>query len=186
MQFVKDFSSKCLDKEQADTLTGYLEAEDTTSGTNFNNITISSGLSNISWGSLSPKMYMEGVPLIDDINETTASITLNYQVSAQDDEDKTEIYDVTEFYRMRYTETRIMLLDFKRSATKVLILLRRLFPMRDFFWESEIKMSPMRLTVMERSLFLSRMVISGLMHRPAVRSQGSSVSVKMKIMIPDM
>ena len=64
-------------------------------------------------------MYMEGVPLIDDINETTASITLNYQVSAQDDEDKTEIYDVTEFYRMRYTETRIMLLDFKRSATKV-------------------------------------------------------------------
>ena len=119
LQFVKDFSSKCLDKEQADTLTGYLEAEDTTSGTNFNNITISSGLSNISWGSLSPKMYMEGVPLIDDINETTASITLNYQVSAQDDEDKTEIYDVTEFYRMRYTETRIMLLDFKRSATKV-------------------------------------------------------------------
>ena len=119
LQFVKDFSVKCLDKEQADTLAGYLEAEDTSSGTNFNNITINSGLSNISWGSLSPKLYMEGVPLIDDINETTASITLNYQISAQNDEDKTEIYDVTEFYRMRYTETRIMLLDFKRSATKV-------------------------------------------------------------------
>ena len=119
LQFVKDFSTKCLDKEQADTLTGYLEAEDISGGTNYNNISISSGLSNISWGSLSPKLYMEGVPLIDDINETTASITLDYQVSAQDDEGKTEIYDVTEFYRMRYTETRIMLLDFKRSATKV-------------------------------------------------------------------
>ena len=119
LQFVRDFSTKCLDKEQADTLTGYLEAEDTSGGTNYNNISINSGLSNISWGSLSPKLYMEGVPLIDDINETTASITLDYQVSAQDDEGKTEIYDVTEFYRMRYTETRIMLLDFKRSATKV-------------------------------------------------------------------
>ena len=119
LQFVKDFSTKCLDKEQADTLTGYLEAEDISGGTNYNNISISSGLSNISWGSLSPKLYMEGVPLIDDINETTASITLDYQISAQDDEGKTEIYDVTEFYRMRYTETRIMLLDFKRSATKV-------------------------------------------------------------------
>ncbi len=119
LQFVKDFSTKCLDKEQADALTGYLEAEDISGGTNYNNISISSGLSNISWGSLSPKLYMEGVPLIDDINETTASITLDYQVSAQDDEGKTEIYDVTEFYRMRYTETRIMLLDFKRSATKV-------------------------------------------------------------------
>ena len=119
LQFVKTFSANCLDKEKADKLTGYLEAEDTSGGTNFNNITINSGLSNISWGSLAPKLYMEGVPLIDDINETTASITLNYQVSAEDDEGKTEIYDVTEFYRMRYTETRIMLLDFKRSATKV-------------------------------------------------------------------
>ena len=26
---------------------------------------------------------------------------------------------MTEFYRMRYTETRVMLLDFKRSATQV-------------------------------------------------------------------
>ena len=119
LQFVKDFSTKCLDKEQADTLTGYLEAEDTSGGTNFNNITINSGLSNISWGSLSPKLYMEGVPLIDDINETTASITLEYQISAEDDEGKTEIYDVTEFYRMRYTETKILLLDFRRSASKV-------------------------------------------------------------------
>ncbi len=119
LQFVKEFSTKCLDKEQADTLTGYLEEEDTSSGTNFNNITINSGLSNISWGSLSPKLYMEGVPLIDDINETTASISLDYQISAENDEGKTEIYDVTEFYRMRYTETRIMLLDFRRSATKV-------------------------------------------------------------------
>ena len=47
LQFVKDFSTKCLDKEQADTLTGYLEAEDTSGGTNYNNISISSGLSNI-------------------------------------------------------------------------------------------------------------------------------------------
>ena len=59
LQFVKDFSTKCLDKEQADTLTGYLEAEDISGGTNYNNISISSGLSNISWGSLSPKLYME-------------------------------------------------------------------------------------------------------------------------------
>ena len=144
LQFVKDFSVKCLDKEQADTLAGYLEAEDTSSGTNFNNITINSGLSNISWGSLSPKLYMEGVPLIDDINETTASITLNYQISAQNDEDKTEIYDVTEFYRMRYTETRIMLLDFKRSAKKFLIHLRQLFRMQAFFLESGTKRSPMQ------------------------------------------
>lgn len=38
LQFVKTFSANCLDKEKADKLTGYLEAEDTSGGTNFNNI----------------------------------------------------------------------------------------------------------------------------------------------------
>ena len=54
-----------------------------------------------------------------DINETTASVSLEYQIAALDDNGNQEIYDVTEFYRMRYTETRIMLLDFKRSASQV-------------------------------------------------------------------
>ena len=44
---------------------------------------------------------------------------LEYQIASQDDNENQEIYDVTEFYRMRYTETRIMLLDFKRSASQV-------------------------------------------------------------------
>lgn len=54
-----------------------------------------------------------------DINETTASLSVEYQIAALDENGNQEIYDVTEFYRMRYTETRIMLLDFKRSASQV-------------------------------------------------------------------
>lgn len=54
-----------------------------------------------------------------DINETTASLSVEYQIAALDEDGNQEIYDVTEFYRMRYTETRIMLLDFKRSASQV-------------------------------------------------------------------
>ena len=49
----------------------------------------------------------------------TADLLLNIQIAALDEDGNQEIYDVTEFYRMRYTETRIMLLDFKRSASQV-------------------------------------------------------------------
>ena len=119
LKFVNEFSAKCLDKMEADSLSGYLEEQDTTSGTNFNNVNINSGLSNISWGSLAPKLRLRGVPTINEINETTASITLKYQITADNDSGGTEVYDVTEFYRMRYTETRIMLLDFQRSATSI-------------------------------------------------------------------
>ena len=80
---------------------------------------INSTVAQISWGNLSPQIYRSGIPVVKDINETTASVSLEYQIAALDDNGNQEIYDVTEFYRMRYTETRIMLLDFKRSASQV-------------------------------------------------------------------
>ena len=38
------------------------------------------------------------------------------QLTSQNDEEETELYDVKEFYRMKYQDTRIYLLDFQRSA----------------------------------------------------------------------
>lgn len=119
IKFVKGFYEKCMDKATADDLASYLEPEDQDSATNFSSITINSKLSQVSWGSLSPQIYRRGIPVIKDINETTASISMEYQISAKDDKGNREIYDVTEFYRMRYMEARIRLLDFERSADQV-------------------------------------------------------------------
>lgn len=119
IKFVKSFYEKCMDKATADDLASYLEPSDSASATNFQSISINSKLSEISWGSLNPQIYRRGIPVIKDINETTASISMEYQISAKDGNGNTEIYDVTEFYRMRYTEARIRLLDFERSANQV-------------------------------------------------------------------
>lgn len=117
--FVQNFYESCLDKSLADNLASYLEPEETGNATNFSNISIHSSLSEISWGSLKPKLSKKGIPVIKDINETTASILLDYQISAQNDSGQTEMYDVSEFYRMRYTETRTRLLNFERSARQI-------------------------------------------------------------------
>lgn len=119
VKFVKSFYERCMDKNAAEDLASYLEPESTGASTNFTDISIKSTFSEISWGSLKPQICKSGIPLIKDINETTASLSLEYQMSAKDGDGNTEIYDVTEFYRMRYTETRIMLLDFERSANQV-------------------------------------------------------------------
>lgn len=119
IKFVKGFYEKCMDKATADDLASYLEPEDQGAETNFSSITINSKLSEVSWGSLSPQIYRRGIPVIKDINETTASISMEYQISSKDDKGNREIYDVTEFYRMRYMESRIRLLDFERSANQV-------------------------------------------------------------------
>ena len=116
--FVEYFAQASMDKEAADALATYLEPDNNGAATNYSGITLNSTLSEISWGTLKPELYREGVPVINDINETTASITLEYQISSQNDQGQLEIYDVKEFYRMRY-DSRVFLLDFQRSANQV-------------------------------------------------------------------
>lgn len=117
--FVKYFYEACLDKNTADDLGSYLEPETTGAATNYAGININSSLSEISWGTLAPQLYQGGIPVIKDINETTASISVEYQITSQSDNGDTELYDVKEFYRMKYQDTRIYLLDFQRSASQV-------------------------------------------------------------------
>lgn len=117
--FVQYFSQACLDKQAADALANYLEPESTGAATNYSNIDINSTLSEVSWGSLKPQITQEGIPVINDINDTTASVTLEYQITSLNDDGDEEVYDVKEFYRMRYMDERIRLLDFERSANQV-------------------------------------------------------------------
>ena len=118
VRFVQSFYEKCMDKVTADDLASYMEPEENPV-TNFANVTIHSTLSQVSWGNLGPQIFKKGIPVIKDINETTGSISLQYQISAKDSSGVTLIYDVTEFYRLRYDETRIRLLNFTRSARQV-------------------------------------------------------------------
>lgn len=118
-KFADDFVQMSLDKTQADNLAAYLETSDSASSRNFAGLNINSPLADIIWGNLNPQLSKAGIPVIKDINETTASISIEYEISAQNENGNTEYYLVTDFYRMRYDETRIRLLDFKRSASEV-------------------------------------------------------------------
>lgn len=119
LQFALDFSEKSLNKAQSEELTDYLEANVPSADGNYSNVSIQSSLSTINWGSLNPQIYRRGTPVVKEINETTGSVALEYQVSAQDDNGSMEVYDVEEFYRLRYDQNRIYLLDFKRQASQV-------------------------------------------------------------------
>lgn len=118
VEFVSNFAQMCMDKNSADNLAAYLEPSES-SVRNYADISIQSSLADISWGNLSPQISKKGIPVIKDINETTASVSMEYELTAIDEEGKTEYYNVTEFYRMRYTESRIRLLDFERRAEQI-------------------------------------------------------------------
>lgn len=118
VKFAADFAQMCMDKSTADNLAAYLESTESAT-TNFQSVTIQSPLSVISWGNLNPQISKKGIPVIKEINETTASISLEYEIKAANEYGGAEYYNVTDFYRLRYTESRIRLLDFERSASQV-------------------------------------------------------------------
>ena len=68
---------------------------------------IHDSVTQLMWGELYPQIYYKPTPSLVDINGTTASFVLDYRISAADEEGVTQIYNVSEFYRLRYTDTRV-------------------------------------------------------------------------------
>ena len=119
IKFVQDFYEKSLNKDAAQELTAYIGPDENVPVTDFTQITVHSNFDQITWGSLRPTLYRKAIPHINEINETTCSISMNYELTAEDSENNVEHYDVNEFYRMRYSQARVMLIDFERNAQQV-------------------------------------------------------------------
>ncbi|RDY27941.1 hypothetical protein [Lachnotalea glycerini] len=119
VDFVKEFNQKTFDKSQAEDLVIYLESNSSGDSSSFNKVTINSKFEQVTWGQLNATRETEPIPQIKEIDSQTASIVLKYVVSIQNENDSIEYYNVKEYYRIRYTQDRIYLLDFERSMTQI-------------------------------------------------------------------
>lgn len=118
--FVNSFYTKTFSKESRSDLVTYLESDSSAGNNSFNDLNIHSSYSMITWGDMAPEISRAGVPTIKDINENTGSVAITYYITAENEEEEIEHYQVDEFYRMSYNQTRILLLDFERSAKQIL------------------------------------------------------------------
>lgn len=114
LDFIMDFHNSIMDKERASDIIAYLEPESGADNTSLAHVDIHSSFDLISWGALKPEAVSPVLPTIDEINGDTASVSLNYIVSAKTESGE-EYYQVKEFYRIRYTNTRIYLLNYDRT-----------------------------------------------------------------------
>lgn len=116
LKFAEMFYQTCLDEENSGELSSYLESDSSGNNSNFASVDIHSSADQVGWGDLKPELYREAVLSIKEINETTGSIQADYVITAENEEGQTEYYNVTDFYRMRYDQSEVLLLDFERSA----------------------------------------------------------------------
>ena len=113
VSFVSDFSNKTFDKQEAQSLVTYLESNAKGDNSTFDHVNINSSLDQVTWGNLRPARPASHVINILDMDGYTASFNVDYTLEV-----KNENYKVREYYRLRYTDKRIYLLDFERDMNE--------------------------------------------------------------------
>lgn len=118
LEYIMDFSAKTFDKEAAKELTKYLESNAEGDNTTFGRVTIHSSFQQVTWGELDVKRVTGTEITIKDLGPETGNFVMEYYVSMPYG-GETCYYRVKEYYRIRYTEDRIYLLDYERTMNQI-------------------------------------------------------------------
>ncbi len=118
LAFVKEFHDATFDKENAGSLSMYLERA-TADNTTLQYTTLNSSLKQITWADFGGERLREAVPSIKEIMPTYNVITLNYVMTRIGEGGISEYYNVEESYRVRYTKQRMYLLNFERFVNEI-------------------------------------------------------------------
>lgn len=121
LEYVLDFSKRTFDKTEAEELVKYLESGSQGDNTNFGAVNIYSSFSQITWGDLEVTQLSKPQVAILEISDNMTSMELNYQVEARNMYGTRERYDITEFFRTRYTEERTFLLTYERNMKQAFL-----------------------------------------------------------------
>lgn len=119
INFANDFHTKTFDKAQAEILSGALEPDVGGENDSFQEVTIHSDVEHVTWGKLHPTIGKEMRWSIKESNASYTSLLLNYQVTCPKEGSEPELYNVKEFFRVRYEEGTTYLLDYNRTMNQV-------------------------------------------------------------------
>lgn len=118
LEFVMNFHDSIMNKKNAEDMVIYLEPDYTSENKSLAHVTINSNFELVSWSDLNPTVVSDIVPTITETNADTSSIQLRYLVSAET-ENGTEYYNVKEYYRVRWTASRMYLLNYDRTMESI-------------------------------------------------------------------
>ena len=120
LDFVTGFYGKTVNKTNLDTVGAAVEPDETTDEERtLAYMDIHDSVNQLTWSSPNPQIYYKPTPSIRQINNNTATFTMEYRISANNSNGQTEIYDISESYRVRFTDSRVFLLNFDRYTDEV-------------------------------------------------------------------
>ena len=118
IDFVRQFNDTTFDSEKAASLSTYME-KTTGDNTTLQYVTLNNSLNQVSWAEFHGTRLTTPVPSVKEITPTYNVIVLDYVVTWVGQNGQSEYYNVEEYYRVRYTNTRMYLLNFERTMEEI-------------------------------------------------------------------
>lgn len=118
-ELARNFSTKTLSENQATELVTYLETTDTADNSSLGNVTIKSSFSQLTWAGLNMELVGSMQVNMRELDGIMGQVQVSYQVRRIAENGEEELYDVEDYYTMKWSEKRIYLMDFNRVTNQV-------------------------------------------------------------------
>lgn len=121
LDYIKNFHENSLIKAEGVGIGTAIEPDETGDNSTLQHVTIHSDYDHVTWGDLEPQVEGNERWFIKEINDTSCSVQLQYQIRGIGEENEEDRYKVKEFFRIRYKadNKRVLLLDYDRTMEQV-------------------------------------------------------------------
>lgn len=120
LELVDTIHNALFDKNNTVSIAQYMETDSTADNNTLDHVTIHSRYNQMIWADMEVQAPEGEVrTYITEIEDSVASVRLEYEVEYENEEAQTERYEVTESFRVRYTEQRMYLLNYDRKVNRI-------------------------------------------------------------------
>lgn len=119
MDFITLIHEALFDKENTVSITSYLEPDNSVDNGTLAYVNIHSRYRQMIWDEMEVRIDSPVRTYLTELEDSIASVRLEYEVSHTNDKGENERYQVQESYRVRYTEQRMYLLNYERSVDRI-------------------------------------------------------------------
>ena len=105
--------------ESSGELSTYWEPNASGDNSTLHKVTINSSLMQAGWADFKWDRLTMPIPSVKEMNSSYNVIVLNYVVTSNETNGELEYYNVEEYYRIRYTNERMYLLNFERTMNQI-------------------------------------------------------------------
>lgn len=120
LEFANEFHDATLEEGNTEFISKYIETAEGTLTNDLSYVDLKSNQEAVSYANLHPNVERIYPATVKEISQNVTSIELRFILSAENTEGVKQYYQVTEYYRIRYSKDRMYLLNYERTMDSYL------------------------------------------------------------------